>query len=61
MLEEGLKRHFLARGDVARLLPEMERAVAEARLTPTAAARRLLSLVDDDGGRPAASRRTRSA
>ncbi len=65
MLEDGLKRHFLARKDVARLLPEMENAVAEARLTPTEAARRLLALLDEggDGGvRSAApSRRTRTA
>jgi len=59
MIEEGLRRAFLERADVARLLPEMEHAVADARLTPTAAARRLLQLVEDDGGRPA-SRRTRT-
>ena len=65
MLEDGLKRHFVARRDVARLLPEMENAVAEARLTPTEAARRLLALLDEggDGGvRSAApSRRKRTA
>jgi LAO/AO transport system kinase len=65
MIDEGLKQHFLARGDVARLLPEMEAAVASAALTPTEAARRLLALLDgDDGGgeRAAASaRRKRSA
>jgi LAO/AO transport system kinase len=65
MIEEGLKRHFLAREDVARLLPEMEAAVANASLTPTEAARRLLALLaggDDDGVRSATSaRRKRSA
>jgi LAO/AO transport system kinase len=44
MLEEGLRQQFLARADVRRLLPEMEQAVEEARLTPTEAARRLLAL-----------------
>jgi LAO/AO transport system kinase len=65
MIDDGLKRHFLAREDVARLLPEMEAAVADARLTPTEAARRLLGLLGDggDGGvrSAAASRRKRSA
>ena len=62
MLEDGLKRHFLARPDVARLLPEMEAAVAKASLTPTEAARRLLALAGDGGDRPAAApRRKRSA
>ncbi len=60
MLDEGLKRHFVQRADVQRLLPEMEAAVAEARLTPTEAARRLLALLEPDGDAPA-SRRTRSA
>src|SRR5439155_1714712 len=41
MIDDGLKGHFLARDDVQRLLPEMETAVASARLTPTEAARRL--------------------
>jgi LAO/AO transport system kinase len=49
MIDDGLKRHFLAREDVARLLPEMEAAVAGAKLTPTEAARRLLAVVDTDG------------
>jgi len=35
MIDDGLKRHFLAREDVARLLPEMEAAVASATVTPT--------------------------
>lgn len=46
MLEEGLKQRFLARDDVQKMLPELEDAVAQARLTPTAAARRLLGLLD---------------
>jgi LAO/AO transport system kinase len=49
MIDDGLKRHFLGREDVARLLPEMEAAVAARRLTPTEAARRLLALLDDPG------------
>jgi LAO/AO transport system kinase len=46
MIDTGLKRHFLAREDVKRLLPEMERAIANATLTPTEAARRLLATMD---------------
>src|SRR5437899_5123389 len=65
MIDDGLKRHFLARADVARLLPEMEAAVADAKLTPTEAARRLLGVLDKGGhggGRSAVtSRRKRSA
>ncbi len=34
MLDDGLKRHFLARPDVAHALPDVESAVLEARLTP---------------------------
>jgi LAO/AO transport system kinase len=49
LLRDGIERHFLARADVGRLLPEIETAVAEGRLTPTAAAARLLALLD---GRP---------
>jgi LAO/AO transport system kinase len=49
MVEDGLKRRFLARPDVARLVPEMEAAVVDARLTPTEAARRLLALVGGGG------------
>jgi LAO/AO transport system kinase len=63
MIDDGLKRHFLSRPDVKRLLPEMEAAVASASLTPTQAARRLLSLLDverEEAQRPA-SRRKRSA
>ena len=65
MIDEGLKGHFLARPDVARLLPEMEALVASARLTPTEAARRLLAVLDVVHERPArgagTSRRTRTA
>ena len=35
MIDEGLKRWFLGRDDVKRLLPKMEEAVASATLTPT--------------------------
>ncbi len=47
MLEDGLRRHFLARRDVQSLLPEMEAAVGRSNLTPTEAARRLLELLGD--------------
>ncbi len=46
MIDEGLKRWFLGRDDVKRMLPKMEQAVASATLTPTEAARRLLAAVD---------------
>jgi LAO/AO transport system kinase len=65
MLRDGLERHFMARADVQRLLPELESAVASAKVTPTEAARRLLALLEDggdDGARAAArSPRARSA
>jgi LAO/AO transport system kinase len=46
MLREGLERHFLARADVRRLVPTLEAAVAAGELTATAAAGRLLALLD---------------
>jgi LAO/AO transport system kinase len=51
MLREGLERHFLARPDVRKLVPTLEVAVAAGELTATAAAGRLLALLD-----PAANR-----
>ncbi len=45
MIDDGLKRQFLARPDVTALLPEIEAAVLEARLTPTEGARRLLAVL----------------
>src|SRR4029077_2218315 len=45
MSVEGLIRPFLARGYGALALPEMEKALAAATLTPTEAARRLLALL----------------
>jgi LAO/AO transport system kinase len=58
MIDDGLKAHFLGRRDVQKVLPDLEAAVAAARLTPTEAARRLLALLDD----PAPpTRRARSA
>jgi LAO/AO transport system kinase len=62
MLRDGLEEHFRARSDVQRLLPELEFAVRDARITPTEAARRLLAVLDDDGGgaRPAAGARAAS-
>ena len=50
MIDDGLKHRFLAREDVKRQLPEVEAAVAAARMTPTQAARRLLDLLDAKGG-----------
>jgi len=47
MIDDGLKAHFLGRRDVQKLLPELEAAVASAKLTPTEAARRLLAVLDD--------------
>jgi GTPase len=44
MIEEGLRAQFLARDDVQRMLPELEDEVARGKVTPTAAARRLLAL-----------------
>jgi LAO/AO transport system kinase len=64
MLEDGLKEHFLARADVRSLLPELERALAERKVTPTQAARQLLELLDDPHAaaqpRPARRGRTHS-
>ena len=63
MIDDGLKRHFLERPDVAHLLPDIEAAVQAARLTPTEGARRLLALLDQGSGAGAAPRspRTRRA
>ena len=62
MIDDGLKSHFLGRKDVRRLLPEMEAAVGNGKLTPTEAARRLLALLDEGADHPSvASRRKRSA
>jgi len=47
MIDDGLKRHFLGRADVAAALPDIEAAVLESRLTPTEGARRLLGLLDE--------------
>ncbi|MGH7787893.1 MAG: methylmalonyl Co-A mutase-associated GTPase MeaB [Candidatus Binatia bacterium] len=57
MVDDGIKRHFLARPDVAALLPEIEAAVQSARLTPTEGARRLLAVLDDSGDNDAAPAR----
>jgi LAO/AO transport system kinase len=65
MIEDGLRRHFLARADVRARLPEMEAAVANATLTPTEAARRLITLLDQKVAHGSATstpaRRKRSA
>jgi hypothetical protein len=63
MIDDGLKRHFLGGDGVARVLPELEAAVANARVTSTEAARRLLAVLDEGGaggaGVTARPRRTR--
>jgi GTPase len=61
MIDDGLKRHFVGRPDIAKALPSIEAAVLEAKLTPTEGARRLLSMLDEHRGGEAApvSRRTR--
>jgi LAO/AO transport system kinase len=51
MLRDGLERHFLARADVRRLLPELEAAVGAGRMTATAAADRLIALLDGTSSR----------
>ena len=45
MLREGLEAWFLGRDDVRRLLPRLEEAVCDARVTPTEGARQLLALL----------------
>jgi LAO/AO transport system kinase len=45
MIEEGLRAQFIGRQDVRAMLPELEDAVAKGKVTPTAAARRLLGLL----------------
>jgi LAO/AO transport system kinase len=63
MVDDGLKRHFLRRTDVAALLPELEKAIGQSQMTPTEAARRLLALLDADPGssRPAAPQKRKRA
>jgi LAO/AO transport system kinase len=46
VVEEGIKARFLGRQDVRAQLGELEHAVAEGRMSPTAAARRVLTLAD---------------
>jgi len=46
VVEEGIKARFLGRKDVRALLVELETAVASCTTSPTAAARRVLALVD---------------
>lgn len=50
MVDEGLRRTFLQRSDVASLADELEKAIASGETTPTDAARRVLSLIDPKGG-----------
>lgn len=48
LLEEGIKARFLGRQDIARAITEQERAVDSGAVTPTAAARRVLSMLDEE-------------
>ena len=49
MIDDGLKRHFLARPDVDATLPQVLDAVERGKLPPAAAAERLLKLLDAPG------------
>jgi LAO/AO transport system kinase len=46
LLQEGLERRFLERADVARAVADAEAQIDALAITPTAAARRVLSLFD---------------
>jgi LAO/AO transport system kinase len=46
LLDGGVRAHFLARPEVVRALAEAERDIDAQRITPTAAAERLLALLD---------------
>ena len=46
-LRDGLETRFLEREDVSAMLPELERDVADGRVPPTEAARRLLALLKE--------------
>jgi LAO/AO transport system kinase len=46
VVEEGIRSRFLGRQDVRAQLSDLETAVAEGRMSPTAAARRVLALTD---------------
>jgi len=59
MIDDGLMGHFLDRPDVKQLLPTLEEGVANARITPTQAARQLLALLDDAGSGHTPMRRPR--
>ena len=47
LLEEGLERRFLARPSVAAAITDAERGIDALTMTPTAAARRVLGLLDE--------------
>jgi LAO/AO transport system kinase len=53
LLEDGLRERFFSRSDVQRALPEIERAVERAEMTPTEGARRLLEFWDPAATHPA--------
>jgi LAO/AO transport system kinase len=46
LIKDGLETHFLERSDVQALLPEIQQAVEDGKITPTEGARRLLGLLD---------------
>jgi LAO/AO transport system kinase len=49
LVEEGLKMRFHKNGEVAKLLPEITRAVKNGQTAPTLAASKLLFSLDSDG------------
>jgi LAO/AO transport system kinase len=49
MLEEGIKARFLGKESVARAVAEKQRAIEAGTSTPTAAARQVLALLDQEG------------
>ena len=49
MLEEGMKARFLGKENVARAVAEKERAIEAGTSTPTAAARQVFALLDEEG------------
>jgi LAO/AO transport system kinase len=49
LLEEGIKARFLGRDTVAQAIAERQRAIESGRSTPTAAARQVLALLDEEG------------
>jgi LAO/AO transport system kinase len=49
LLEDGIKARFLSRETVAHAITDKQRAIEAGRSTPTAAARQVLALLDEEG------------